>query len=743
MAETVYYGLQKLGPSDALTTNDFSFTWFNIDTIDRLLYKINRAFFDQNRPIENPATGPTLTVSPEGGTIPASTTVRYKYTFVDVYGNETAGSPETVITTPAQVDAPNAPGISYAEFLPDNVTPAGTLTFGTYFYALSAYVGVDSHETLTTSPAFVSILGTSTTNAITLTLPSLPAGASGFVVYKRGPGQSIYYYLDTIDMMVATPPSTYSDNGSVSQNISRSPSNVNTTNASNSITVTVPDEEVPVGYTWKIYRTYTTSYDSSFLNWVTEETTLGSGIIMPSYVDVGNGTNLGHPPSRSLIFGEALANLSGGSQILDYNNMDEDPLPVTWDTVTAGSSTVASEGTFYRLIAAPGTGTAQQTYITKTLNFKFGRVYSIGAKFTFDQGPLSSGQYVKLMNIGNTTWDLNLYLYADSIDGTARYKASLVVDGFEQYLNMPLNTMPYTNAAQTFQKVPILNNVDRIDTVPQYLHIILDLDAESHFVTKPNIQIFINGVLTMYGDLDTSSTLIPDVGANVTDLAVGLLGYVGPFSNSSTQANNFAMLVDYVYTEELPSFGREFNQIRAGDFSHTQIYKAHPQYEAVTKQYLPAASTRTSTTLIADSTLSLLPVSNRSPFVEFQGCFRYAARTTEDIKFKITLDYNTATPWTSSSVEYSIQEFANITSGAAGKVYTQSDTVVLQCAGESSYNMLHIHGWILNSPPAFPASNLGTMYLTVYWAKNANDGSPGTATLAKGSYIKIIDQDAA
>jgi len=740
MAESVYYGLQKLAASESLPTNDYKFSWSNVDAIDRILYKINIFLFDQAHPIGNPVTGPTLSTEGSGGSIPAAVTLSYKYTYVDPYGNETAASPGTTISTPAPISPPNPPTISYRATELDD-TPSGTLSFGTYFYVMSAYVGTNIRETSASSPAFVSIPGEVMANAITLGFPSLPAGATGFVIYKRGPGQSVYYYLDSVDMYTATPQTEYVDNGSVSQNITRTPAIANTTNAVNAVTITLPVAAAPPGYTWKIYRSYSGNYDSSLLYWVTEETATGSGVIRSTYLDVGTATTIGQPPTRNLIFGDLRSNLAGGAQVIDVNEMTDDPLIVPWSVVTAGASTVVGEGTFYRLLGAPGVGTAQQAYITRTVALQFDKVYAIGCKFTLDQGPLSDSEHVKILSVGNDHYELNICLHSHASDGTVRYMGYMIVDGVQQYLNMPLDTMPYANSLQ-FRKTPIINNVDRIDTVPQYLHCIIDLDGDSRFVTKPSIQVFINGILTMYGDFDSSSALIPGIKDNLTALSVGLMGYVGPFGGVYTQANNFSMLVDYIYLEEYPGYGREFNQIREGDFSHTQIYKAHQQYEAVTKKYLTADSTRSGTTLLPDTNLALFPISNQSPFVEFQGLFKYAARTTEDLKFKITLDYNSATPWTNSIVEYTLTPYNNVTSGTAGKIYTGNDTVVLGCAGVSTYNMIEIKGFVYNDlVTPFPAANSGTMYLTVYWAKNSDDATPGTATLSLGSFMKIIDQD--
>ena len=292
---TQFYGLTKLDPGEAFSTNDQAFTRADRDAMDRLLYQaITHAHTGTAVDVSDPDTALEVTLSTTGGNIPAGTTVRYKYAWVDAYGAESAASPEVTVNTPAAVGIPNAPAITLT-------ASGGSLLQGNYFYRLSAYVDANTNETQAGDGIYTTI-PSGTANILTLTLPTLPYGADGFNVYRRAPGETAYSYLASIDMTVATPPSEYEDDGSVSPNCNRVPSNVNTTNSSNSVDITLPGATptVPTDYTWKIYRTYAAGdWESSLIHWVVEETTEGSGIITPEYTDVGGARYSGAPKDTS------------------------------------------------------------------------------------------------------------------------------------------------------------------------------------------------------------------------------------------------------------------------------------------------------------------------------------------------------------------------------------------------------------------------------------------------------------
>ena len=290
-----FYGLTKLDPGEAFSTNDQAFTRKDVDTVDRLLYQgATHVHTGAAVDVTDPDTAPEVTLSTSGGNIPAGQTVRYKFAWVDAYGAESAASPEVTVNTPAAVGIPNSPAITLT-------ASGGSLLQGNYFYRLSAYVDANTNETQAGDGIYTTV-PSGTDNILTLTLPTLPYGADGFNVYRRGPGETAYSYLASVDMTVATPPSEYEDDGSVSANCNRVPSNVNVTNSSNSVDVTLPGATptVPTDYTWKLYRTYASGeWESSLIHWVVEETTEGSGIVTPEYTDIGGARSAGAPRDTS------------------------------------------------------------------------------------------------------------------------------------------------------------------------------------------------------------------------------------------------------------------------------------------------------------------------------------------------------------------------------------------------------------------------------------------------------------
>lgn len=298
---TDHYGLTELGAGEVFSTDGYKYTSADRDTIDGLLYLGAEGHHHSGDAgsIEEPDTEPTLEINFTGGTLPAGTRVYYKYTYVNSRGEESAASPEAFIDTPAPVAEPGAPSLSYT-------STGGVLQGGNYYYVLSAYVGASIQESKALNPVYITIPVTTATNDITLVLPDLPDYATGFNVYRRKPGQAKYFFVESIDMDVATPPSEYEDDGSVAGDADRTLPTANTTNSSNSIDITLPGATptVPDGYTWKIYRTtIPAAWSSSLLVHVVENVTEGSTVITPTYHDTGISTRDGTFPAVSLAVG--------------------------------------------------------------------------------------------------------------------------------------------------------------------------------------------------------------------------------------------------------------------------------------------------------------------------------------------------------------------------------------------------------------------------------------------------------
>lgn len=288
---TSHYGLQRLQKGDPFSLNGYKFTDADREQIDRLLWALaHHAHTGITSSASTPSTAPTLTQAATGGSIPAGTRVYYKYTYVDSSGSESAESIEAFVDTPAAITEPGAPSLS-------QVNTGGALIAGNYYYVLTAYTNSITQETLARNPAYITVPVGTSTNKITLTLPTKPSGATGFNIYRRRPGGTQYLYCGS-----TTSTTTFVDNGALVEDCNRTVPQRNTTNSSNKVTVTLPGATpaVPAGLTWKVYRTYVNgNWETSLLWHVVEETFEGSGVIVPYYVDIGIGTSPGKPPQTN------------------------------------------------------------------------------------------------------------------------------------------------------------------------------------------------------------------------------------------------------------------------------------------------------------------------------------------------------------------------------------------------------------------------------------------------------------
>lgn len=277
---TDHYGLSRLTEDD-LSVDSFKFSDGDRILIDRLLYLGAEGHHHTGGTASDdaPDLSPNLTLSTSTGSIPAGTRVYYKYTYVDGDGLETTASPESWIDTPSAVAAPAAPDLS-------TTSTGGTLQPGTYLYLLTAYTDFNDLETTAGTAASISVPYVTETNVITLDLPILPSGADGFNVYVKGPGNVGYRYLTSINMNVATPPTEFEDDGGYNKDCDRPPPTSNLTTSTNSVLVDLP-ETLPLGFQWRLYRTYNTGdYTNSLLTTTTAA----------DYTDLGGATTVGEPP---------------------------------------------------------------------------------------------------------------------------------------------------------------------------------------------------------------------------------------------------------------------------------------------------------------------------------------------------------------------------------------------------------------------------------------------------------------
>lgn len=288
--QTAHYGLQKLDAGEPFSINGYKYVGVDRDIIDTVLYQGATGHHHDGASgiLTPPLTAPVLVLDAATGLIPSGTRVAYKYTYVDSHGNETAPSPETFVNTALGVVVPNAPTISTSN-------TGGTLLSGNYYYVLSSWETNTHRETRALHPIFITIPITTATNSITLTMPTLPVGGTGFNIYRRAPGDGQYFFLAS-----QTGAGPYTDAGSVAPDCNRTLPSANSTFASNSINVELP-APVPAGYTWRLYRTYINgNYNNSFLHWVVEESS--PGVITDEYLDLGYATTKGVPPTSTLTY---------------------------------------------------------------------------------------------------------------------------------------------------------------------------------------------------------------------------------------------------------------------------------------------------------------------------------------------------------------------------------------------------------------------------------------------------------
>lgn len=272
-----------------MNTENFGFSLINkvsdlgdsynsdISLIDKVLKVMSGIGDGSSVTVDTPVSALTGSSSP-GGDLPPESTYWYKYTFIDpASGLESSSSPAFQISTNDLIPSPNAPSLEVT-------TSGGTLSPGTYNYALSAYYSTSSFETaaLNESSVFLYSSGGSD-QAVTLTLPAL-GDATGFNVYRRSPGNVSFYFIGS------TTDPTFVDDGLSTVDYERL-APVSSSIVSNS-TIELTLGSLPTDYHWKIYRT---DIEDDFVNSYIGVVTDGS----LSFADTGFETQYGTPPSAT------------------------------------------------------------------------------------------------------------------------------------------------------------------------------------------------------------------------------------------------------------------------------------------------------------------------------------------------------------------------------------------------------------------------------------------------------------
>lgn len=325
MGTTPRYGLTTMGLNDKFSDDGYKFVDADRRLMEVLAYLgAEGHVHDGAAGITNTPAAPTLALDVTDGTLPGGTRLYYKISLVSPDGQESGGSAESYIDTPAALVPPAAPSLLV-------VATGGTLQPGTRYYALSAYYPLSTQETTAPNPAPVQIFS-GATNSVKVTRPTLPVGATGWNVYRREPGEIDYFYVTSLDAATTF----WVDDGSVASACDRRRPQTNQTNATNSVLVTLGGATPALpgaGWTWKVYRTLTNaSYVNSFLHHVVEETGEGSGVTAISHIDTGGSTQVGQPPAAAPAIGSpSKVLLTGAAQVqgcLPYANVAGFPFVV-------------------------------------------------------------------------------------------------------------------------------------------------------------------------------------------------------------------------------------------------------------------------------------------------------------------------------------------------------------------------------------------------------------------------------
>jgi hypothetical protein len=298
MGKTQFFGLNKFGAEGRLSDEGYKFSQRDRELMDSLFYTLMN--HDHRAVASTTLTGPpsgiflTTTLIQTSGALLAGRNFYYKFSYVDANGNETNASSAVLATTPDVLTPPESQTLETA-------TTGGTLAAGTYKYALAFYQDAGG---ITTAPNLSSITvptGTST-NTITVPLPTVPDDGDGWKIYRKAPGELEYFLLKT----VADGPTQYVDDGTDSPDCTKKRQTANTTNSTNSIQLDLPPSELPLDQqvvAWRIYRTSTAgSYAAnSLVASVVETTTEGGADLVTTYTDTGGPLSLGLPLQQSSV----------------------------------------------------------------------------------------------------------------------------------------------------------------------------------------------------------------------------------------------------------------------------------------------------------------------------------------------------------------------------------------------------------------------------------------------------------
>lgn len=315
---TAFAGLEVLAPGEPLSSDGFRFTAVNPAIIARLLQvgAITHKH-DAHAAVADPSEAPLLSTAPEGGTIPAATTLHAAFTWVDEDGGETAPSPIAAITTAAGLEAPTgAPTLAI-----DNA--AGNLLAANYDYAITVTDGAGGETTVGPAESVVVEPGHEFAQVHISGLKALreAVGGTDWRLWRRTNGGVWYLIAEGAGDEVL-------DNGTLAGDCTVQPPTNTTAHGTNTVTVEVGEAAPPRAASFNLY--------------VSEDGALASPSFLANHplADIGKPLVLaaleptnGEPPLVSL-------SLPGASKI----DPDTDMIAWPWRRPVANAAALPTEG---------------------------------------------------------------------------------------------------------------------------------------------------------------------------------------------------------------------------------------------------------------------------------------------------------------------------------------------------------------------------------------------------------------
>jgi len=294
---TPNFGFTRVGQGETLSKNGYAALDGDRTMLDALLRSLHQhTHTGDTARLANPQYAPVLSVTQGDSTahLPGGQTYFYKYSYVDIWGLETAASPEQMVQTPSGVTRPQAP-------LLEHLTTGGALNAGRYAYVLT-YSDYQGGETPASDPVALTIEveACNGTCRIKLDFDAAPSVAPCVNIYRARQGQTRFYHLAKVEGAT-----TYYDDGSVFEDQTITPPIINTTGGNNRVDIALP-EAIPdeVG-AWRLYRSQTPGVytTASLVHHVVEGTTETSNDLRDTWSDRGEALGRGMPRTRSSTIG--------------------------------------------------------------------------------------------------------------------------------------------------------------------------------------------------------------------------------------------------------------------------------------------------------------------------------------------------------------------------------------------------------------------------------------------------------